>query len=152
MRYLTSVKAEVTGGKKVNVLLVKPNKDFQDVKVIAFPSVDKKASILSSADTKISSTPALKDLTYLLDGNKETETTFSGLTGNEVTLDFQADKPFTLRSLKIFASKQAVNSPAKLQVKENGSYKTIAEFTIDRFNPALNVGFEPYAPLSLIHI
>lgn len=147
MRYLTSVKAELTGGKKVNVLLVKPDKDFQDVKVIAFPSVDKKASILSSADTKISSTPALKDLTYLVDGNKETETTFSGLTGNEVTLDFQTDKPFTLRSLKIFASEQAVNSPAKLQVKENGSYKTIAEFAIDRFNPALNVGFEPYAPI-----
>ena len=38
MRYLASVKAEVSGGKQVEVVLTKPDKDFQDVKVIAFPS------------------------------------------------------------------------------------------------------------------
>lgn len=147
MRYLTSVKADVSGGGKVELLLAKPDKDFQDVKVIAFPSVDKKASVLSSADTKITAAPSLPNLSNLMDGKKETETVFSGLTGREITLDIQANKPFTLRSLQLFASAQPVNSPAKLQVKENNEYKTIAEFAVDRFNASLNVGFDPYAPI-----
>ena len=52
MRYLASVKAEVSGGKQVEVILAKPDKDFQDVKVIAFPSVGKNASRLSVSTRK----------------------------------------------------------------------------------------------------
>lgn len=46
-----------------------------------------------------------------------------------------------------------VNTPVKthgtLYVKEQDSYKLLKTFEIDRSNPALHVGFEPYAPIVL---
>lgn len=146
MRYLTSVKAEVAGGKNVDVLLAKPDKNFQDVKVIAFPSMDKKASLLSPSNAKVTSHPAMDNLNNLLDNNRETEVIFSDKT-KDVTFDFVANEPFTLRSLKVFPAHRGINNPAKLQVKENNEYKTIAEFAIDRHNASLNVGFDPFAPI-----
>ena len=147
MRYLTSVKADVAGGKKVELALPKPGPDFQDVKVIAYPSVDKKAQRLSVANTKVVSMPVLSDLNNLLDGNPNTEVIFAGKQEKPVTLDFQADKPLTMRSLKLYPAHKSVNSKARLLVKENNQYKTLAEFMIDRYNASLNVGFDPYAPI-----
>ena len=56
----SSVKAEVSGGKQVEVVLTKPDKDFQDVKVIAFPSIGKKTTRLSAANTKVTSAMSLQ--------------------------------------------------------------------------------------------
>ena len=46
-----------------------------------------------------------------------------------------------------------INTPVKthgtLYVKEQNSYKLLKTFEIDRSNPALHVGFEPYAPIVL---
>lgn len=147
MRYLAAAKTEVTGGKTVELTLNKPDKDFQDVKVITFPSVDKKGVKLTNSNTEITASPNLSDLSNLIDGDKETETLFSGLTGNTLTLDFHTRQPFTMRSLRLFVAARPINVPAKLQVKENDSYRTIAEFAVDRFNAQLNVGFDPYAPI-----
>ena len=147
MRYLTSVKAEVAGGKKVDISLPKPDKDFQDVKVIAFPSVDKKANLLSLANTQVTSQSALKDLNNLIDGNVETGLVFAENQEQPVQVDFRTDKPFTLRSLKLYPVHRAVRGKGRLLVKENNAYRTLAEFNIDRYNDALNVGFEPYAPI-----
>lgn len=147
MRYLTSVKAEVSGGKQVEVILAKPDKDFQDVKVIAFPSVSKNTARLSASNTKVSSSPALQNLSGLLDGDKETALLFTEKNDQPVTIDFRADKPFTLRSFQIYPAHHPIQSTARLQVKENNSFRTIAEFKIDRFNANPNVGFDPYAPV-----
>ena len=76
MRYLASTQAEVNGGQKVEVLLEKPGEDFQDVKVIAFPSICNKTMQLSAADTKISASPNLPNLSVLLDGKEETALLF----------------------------------------------------------------------------
>ena len=77
MRYLASVKAEVSGGKQVEVVLAKPDKDFQDVRVIAFPSVGKKATRLSAANAKVTSAMSLQNLNSLIDGDKETAVLFT---------------------------------------------------------------------------
>jgi hypothetical protein len=121
MRYLASTSTLISGGHKTNILLEKPVGDFEDVKVIAYPLIEEKKIRLTSSTPKISSE-------------------------KEIILDFTAIEPFTLRSLKIYAS-QSINNPAKIQVKENGEYKTLAEFQIDRYNAALRVGFDPYAPI-----
>jgi hypothetical protein len=122
MRYLASTSTRISGGRKTDILLEKPGKDFEDVKVIAYPAIEAKEMWLSSSKSKI--------------------------TEREITIDFTAGEPFTLRSLKIYAS-QGINNPAKIQVKENNEYKTLAEFQIDRYNAALNVGFDPYSPVAV---
>ena len=147
MRYLASVKAEVSGGKQVEVVLAKPDKDFQDVRVIAFPSVGKKATRLSAANAKVTSAMSLQNLNSLIDGDKETAVLFTEKSEKPVAIDFRTDQPFTLRSLQIFPARQPIQTNARLLVKENGGYRMLSEFKIDRFNANLNVGFDPYAPV-----
>ena len=147
MRYLASVKAEVSGGKQVEVVLAKPDKDFQDVRVIAFPSVEKKATRLSVANAKVTSAMSLQNLNSLIDGDKETAVLFTEKSEKPVAIDFRTDQPFTLRSLQIFPARQPIQTNARLLVKENGGYRMLSEFKIDRFNANLNVGFDPYAPV-----
>lgn len=147
MRYLTAVKAEVSGGKQVALTLAKPSPDFQDVKLIAFPSVDKKATLLTAGNTKVSTSSALNKTENLIDGDQSTAVIFSEQSSQPVTIDFVADKPFTLRSLKIYPTHNRIQCPAQLQVRENGKFQTIAQFAIDRFNANPNVGFDPYAPI-----
>lgn len=147
MRYLASVKAEVSGGKQVEVVLTKPDKDFQDVKVIAFPSIGKKTTRLSAANTKVTSAMSLQNLNHLVDGNKETVMLFTEKSEKPVAIDFRTDQPFTLRCLQIFPARQPIQTNARLLVKENGDYRILSEFKIDRFNANLNVGFDPYAPV-----
>lgn len=147
MRYLASVKAEVSGGKQVEVVLAKPDKDFLDVKVIAFPSVGKKAARLSVANAKVTSAIPLQNLNSLIDGDKETAVLFTEKSEKPVAIDFRADAPFTLRSLQIFPARQPIQANARLWVKENGAYRMLSEFKLDRFNANLNVGFDPYAPV-----
>ena len=147
MRYLASVKAEVSGGKQVEVVVAKPDKDFQDVRVIAFPSVEKKATRLSAANAKVTSAMSLQNLNSLIDGDKETAVLFTEKSEKPVAIDFRTDQPFTLRSLQIFPARQPIQTNARLLVKENGGYRMLSEFKIDRFNANLNVGFDPYAPV-----
>ena len=87
MRYLASVKAEVSGGKQVEVVLAKPDKDFQDVRVIAFPSVEKKATRLSAANAKVTSAMSLQNLNSLIDGDKETAVLFTEKSEKPVAID-----------------------------------------------------------------
>ena len=47
MRYLTSTSCQVDGGKKISMTLDKPSKDFQDVRVIAFPAPEKADTVSS---------------------------------------------------------------------------------------------------------
>lgn len=147
MRYLASTQAEINGGQKVEILLEKPGKDFQDVKVIAFPSIRKKTVQLSATDTKVSASPALPNLSALLDGKEETALLFEK--GGKVVLDFRADTPITLRSLKLYPAHHAIQTAARLLVKEGNDYRVLSEFQLDRSNANLNVGFEPYAPVVL---
>lgn len=146
MRYLASSSTFIEGGKKVDVVLEKPEGDFQDVKLIAFPTINTNGSCLSTQDILITSEPVISPLSNLIDGNQETELFFPA-GSSEITLNFALKKPFSLRTLKIYPSHHPINSPVKLQIKEDSDYKTISEFNIDRYNHALNVGFDPHAAI-----
>lgn len=123
MRYLTSVSCQVSGGQKVNLTLKKPADDFQDVKVIAFPATKEK-TVLSSG-----------------------KVVFPKTSGDATVVDFLATEDFTLRSIRIYPSTKAIQTNAYLSVKDGNEYRELAKFQISRFNAALNVGFEPYAPV-----
>ncbi|MFV0417818.1 MAG: glycosyl hydrolase [Dysgonomonas sp.] len=145
MRYLASTKAYVEGGKKIDITLDKPEGPFQDVKVIAYPAIDEKHVVLSPKNTRVTSTPSIPSLSNIIDGDRKTEVRFENV--GQVTIDFSVNEPVTLRSFKYYMAHHGVNSPAKLQVKDGNEYKTISEFRISRYNAALNVGFDPWAPI-----
>ncbi|MDY3069407.1 MAG: glycosyl hydrolase [Parabacteroides sp.] len=123
MRYLTSTSCRVEGGRKINLTLDKPDKDFQDVKVLAFPA--------GKPEKKLTSGKIVF--------NKDDKSTL------QVKLESKDD--LALRSVLLYPSDKPINTKARLYIEEKGKYKQIDEFVIDRFNASLNVGFKPYSPI-----
>jgi len=127
MRYLASTTISVKGGRQIDITLPRPESpftdSFRDVKTIAYPAPDKENKTLTLKNGTISRS------------------------GKDLIVDFTTGQPFTLRGLKIYATTSPIDCPAKIQAKENGSFRTLAEFPVTRFNPQLNVGFDPYAPV-----
>jgi hypothetical protein len=123
MRYLTSSQKVVSGKGVKSIQLEKPAGDFQDVKVIAY-----------SAPTK--NKP--EEIIQTLKSDQK-----------EATIDFVADQPITARSISILTGENQINATAVLKVLDQGTYKEVKTFTIDRHNMALNVGFLPYGPVAV---
>lgn len=120
MRYLTSSEMTVTGPKRMKITLPSVGKDEQDVCVIAYPAPDKPSVLKSWTIQKKSGQPSSSDLIL--------------------------DKEETIRSLT-YQINTPIKTTAKLWVNKAGKEELVRQFTIDRSNPALNVGFVPYAPI-----
>ena len=151
MRYLASTTTHITGGRQVEIDLPRPasewSADFQDVRVIAFPSID--GQRLTPAEAKVTVRPSASHPERLIDGDPGTavELLPTGSRSGEVTLEFTTERPFTLRSLKLYVTEAPVDCPARIEAEQNGMFRTLTEFPVTRFNPSLNVGFDPYAPV-----
>lgn len=146
MRYLTASELRVKGPQKLRQKLDKPIDLFQDVKVIAYPVPKYDQLVLNTQNAKIISTPKVADLVKITDGDNKTGITFPA--ENDFTINLEAKAPFTARSLSIRPTENPIGSQAVLQVRDTaGTFRTISNFQINRANPALNVGFEPYAPV-----
>ena len=141
MRYLTYSEVKVKGPKKLQQHLTEPTKDFQDVKVIAMPvNKDYLINLLEKGTYTISPSNIKADL------NTGKELTFND---KEITIDITLPKEATARSLVLYPAERPIRAKIELQVQEGDSFKNIKQFTLNRTNPALNVGFEPYAPVAI---
>ena len=146
MRYLISTETRVTGPQKFSQKLNKPIDIFQDVKLIAYPAPLDDQLALNGQNGTITSIPNVPGLLKICDGDKKSGINFPA--GTEFTINFDVKNPFTARSLSIRTTESPMLATAQLQAKfGNGQYATLSEFEINRSNPALNVGFEPYAPV-----
>lgn len=146
MRYLTSSETYASGPLKFSQKLNKPNDIFQDVKVIAYPAPKNYQLVLNTTNSIINSSPEVSDLSKITDGDKNTGITIPVV--DKFVINFESKVPFTARSLSITSTEMPIIATVLLQCKENNNtYRTISEFQINRTNPALNVGFKPYAPV-----
>jgi hypothetical protein len=126
MRYLASSEIRVKGPQKISQQLEKPSDDFQDVKVIAWP------------------VPADYGINLIKSGSPDIK-----LVQPETVMNISLDKPSVARSLVIYPEEHRMRAECELQVKDGKEYRTLRKFTVDRSNPALNVGFAPYAPVAV---
>jgi hypothetical protein len=142
MRYLASSEMRVKGPQKFSGKPEQPTENFQDVKVLAWPvSAGYEQNLLTEASqVQASSFTGKIDLTS---GHTELV-----LTQPETTVDIALPQKATVRSLVIYPAHRPVSAECELQVRDSGNYRSIKKFTINRTNPALNVGFEPYAPVA----
>lgn len=146
MRYLISSELRVKGPQKLQQKLAKPIELFQDVKVIAYQAPKDDQQVLGGAGVQVSSSPKISSLSNVIDGDPKTGIAFPDAT--EITIDINAKSPFMARSLSLQITEKPMGSPVVLQVKDPaGTYRTLSEFQINRTNPALNVGFVPFAPV-----
>ena len=121
MRYLTSSQVMAAGPAVFHIKLVKPQENFQDVKVLAYP-------VASDYGEGISSTH------IALTG------------GKQFILNIGTKATYTARSVTIITTDQNVRLEGDIQAKVDGAYTTLKHFIIDRTNSALNVGFIPFGP------
>lgn len=146
MRRLASVQRRATGGGEVRVALPAPSAEFQDVKVLAWPSTAARTTTLGLHNCAVVSSPALPGIGCLLDGDDRTEVRFAP---GEMRIDFRADSTVTLRSLRCLPSCAPIFAQAVLSVERGGGYVEVCRFRIDRRRDRLDVGFDPYAAVAV---
>jgi acetoacetate decarboxylase len=144
MRYLTSSQIVVNGGSNFNGRLVKPEKDFQDVRVLAYPISADYTKDIRDLKPVITSVPAIENLNKIIDHNDATTVLLDEKKSYNIDIDIK--KAYTARSFIIVPAQRAMTVEGNLQVKENGGYVTVKHFRVDRSNPAAIVGFNPYGP------
>jgi hypothetical protein len=144
MRYLTSSQIKVQGPMLFHQKLPKPQEYFQDVKVLAYPIATDQDVDISVLKPELSSQPAVDSLQRLMDHNPKTSIPLNG--GQVLTLNINTKTAYTARSVVISTTDQAAFLEGDIQAKINNTYVTLKHFSIDRTNPALNVGFIPFGP------
>ncbi len=142
MRYLDNVKTEFDGGKAVTVALPAPSADFQDVRVIAFPVTAVEKPRLTTVATGVKG-----DGSAATDGDAATEVAFDG--SGRAVFTITASREFTLRNLEVHLAFRPIRADAILEVREGDDFRPICEFSIDRTNPNVEVGWNPYAPVAV---
>jgi len=145
MRYLASSEMMVTGPQKLKVRLEKPDKDFQDVRVIAYPVSSENMQTINAANAKISSSPVIPGIEKIADGDNSSEVTLSS--GQNLLVDFVCPEPRTIRSISVFPGHNPTKVHAELMVQVGTDFHTVKSFDVDRSNPNLIVGFDPYGPV-----
>ena len=149
MRYLYSQEWKVKGGQHQKLRLTIDKKDFQPVAVLAFQQPKDDDNKMAFHKPILSSLSNLTDLSYAADDDTATSAMFPPNLTDTSVVDIQIMLPesFVARSLSLFTAKKPFKAWVELLVKENGIEKVLKQFELDRINPEINVGFEPYAPV-----
>lgn len=144
MRYLASAQIEVEGPRHIETTIAAPAADFEDVRTIAYPAPEEYAS---RPDAAIKTDFAVDNAAAIADGDPATGITLPA--GRVNTITFDCGRPYTARSLTLKLLPSPAAYGARLEAEIDGTYTTVATFTVDRSNPAINVGFDPYAPVTV---
>ncbi len=144
MRYLASAQIEVEGPRHIETTIAAPAADFEDVRTIAYPAPEEYAS---RPDAAIKTDFGTDNAAAIADGDPATGITLPA--GRVNTITFDCEKPYTARSLTLKLLPSPAAYGARLEAEIDGTYTTVATFTVDRSNPAINVGFDPYAPVTV---
>lgn len=119
MRYLASARTVVEGPALFEGPLPEVGADAEDVRVIAYPLPE-----TAESDTK----RVVK------------------VDGREMRLDWTVSGMQPMRSLTIRVDRPVLTS-AELYCREDGRWRLLKRFSIDRSNLQMNVGFDPLAPV-----
>ena len=151
MRYLASAERRVRGPSTFKEKLEKPAAEFQDVAVLAFrvPAAEKET--LTAHGAKVSATPTMGNADSLIDGRRETEVLFpEGLGDKPLVIELELEEPIIARSLVLVPARKDFATRCELSVAgDDGAFKVIRSFRIDRSNNGIAVGFVPHAPVAV---
>jgi hypothetical protein len=148
MRHLVYSETNIQGPGNIQVKLTQPAGEFQDVYVLAYPSVEAEKTKLSNRNSKITCSPKIGNVSNLLDGDTAT-VAFLNRSEGDYTIDIKSDKTITARSLQLFPGKQRIKCNCELYALVDGKYILEKTFEFDRSNTNVNVGPDVYAPVSI---
>jgi hypothetical protein len=115
------------------------------VAVQAFPAPDKDQEKISAHALNIRSTPLLKSVAGLFDGNMATAVS---LESYPLTIEVQVAEPITVRSLQIYPVQGPISAVCELQIPDgSGGWRSITQRRLDRENLGAAVGAMIFAPV-----
>jgi hypothetical protein len=142
MRYLASVERRVVGPTSFSEKLIPAEKDFQDVRTLAFPAHRHSLAFKRQTVETVERTPQTREAGR---GNNDRRGPRRPAR-QDVVYSFVADAPQSAQAM-IYRPTEPINCRAEIQYREGEEMKTLKQFSVNRSNPALNVGFDPYAPI-----
>jgi hypothetical protein len=145
MRYLNSSEIVVTGPKQLSMKLEAPCPDFQRERVIAYRAPEGYDRNFRSLNPQISSSNGPHDISEIMDG--DTSTIVLLHRDEKLTFNIELADSATIRSLIVRSARIPVKAHAEFFSETENGNELIREFDIDRSNPGLTVGFDPYAPV-----
>ncbi len=148
MRYLTYSETVVQGPGKIVKRLAKPQEEFQDVTVLAFPASDRMRT-LTRDNAKIQVTPAVKDAQNWIDGDLATAALFDSPGAKQYSIELHTSAPICARSIVIHPVNQRMNIQCRLFARINGADQLIRSFQFDRSNNRVNVGPITNGPVAI---
>ncbi|MDR1667692.1 MAG: glycoside hydrolase family 2 [Bacteroidales bacterium] len=145
MRYLASSEIRVTGPAKISQRLPQPKSFFQDVKVIAFPV---KSPYLECLSNTLPGTRIVRSKGGMKVSQPAKNPAQDVLLAGESSIHILLPAEQTARSMLIYPS-GTFYAEVEIQAKEANGFRTVKQFKSNRTNLALNVGFEPLAPIAV---
>lgn len=146
MRYITYSETKVKGGRETNIKLVKPTNEFQDVCVLAFPSIQSEERMLSIQNAKIKVFPVIKNENNLFDRDTLTVSNFSKAV-QKYQVELTSNESISARSIKIIPAKNSIEIECEVFARIGDTYKSIKSFSIARNKLTPDVGPDKYAPI-----
>ncbi|GAB1449995.1 hypothetical protein MASR2M47_00510 [Draconibacterium sp.] len=140
MRYLTFSETKVVGPTKIEMNLVQPKPEFQDVHTLAFRSSKEEKINLKTLGAKVNSTPQIKNIERVFDGDAATFASFAVSPESSVTFEIKLNQPITARQISIVPAETPFKCECSLYANIDGTEKLVSEFTFDRSNYSVNVG------------
>ncbi len=148
MRHMIYSETTVSGGKQLELKLVKPKEEFQDLYVLAFPSVDAEGSRATSQNAKIEITPSISGANKLFDEKTSTTASFS-YGEKKYQIDILLDEPIKARSLQFIPTDELIKGAYEVKAQIDEEFITIKTFRIDRTKLNVNVGPYVFAPIAI---
>lgn len=146
MRHLVYSETKARGGQKIVLDLPKPRKEFQDIYVLAFPSISSENHFINSANSSVESRPNIIHKEYLFDKDTTTDVGFLS-TIQKYEIIFKTEQTITARSLKIIPGKKPIQIKVNVSAFDGVTWYKVKEFRINRSKLDPNVGPDKYAPI-----
>ncbi|HOC56407.1 MAG TPA: glycosyl hydrolase [Verrucomicrobiota bacterium] len=144
MRYVVSTERRVKGPLRFAEKLIPPSEPFQDIAVLAFPAPEHDADTIAARSPRVTCAPEAAGAGQLADGDRKTTVMFpkgAGQGKTPFTVDLEVTEPFTARSLVLWPAERAFAAQCELQAAaEDGVFRTVREFPLDRSNTNVHVG------------
>ncbi len=152
MRFVATREMRLTGPQKYHGALPSADEAFQDIAVLAFPAPAADKDAVSAHAPNVTCSVAIDNPIRMVDADLDTSCEIPARAPNAgpMTIDITMSKPFTARSLVLHTVAKPIRFDCQLQVaQDDGAFRTVRSFTLDRSNPGITVGPVPFGPVAV---
>jgi len=156
MRYVVISETRVQGPRRFEGRLALPAAasadTFEDIAVLALPAPKADADTVAARSPRVSCSSHAENAAHMVDGNVATTATFPHGTGvgKPFAIDIELATPLTARSLVLHPRRKSMRANCRLEAAdENGVFRLVRSFLLDRSNANPTVGPMTFGPVAV---